>query len=880
MNKLIAEIKNYKEPKTKGKANQKKTSGSNKKVSASTTLQKLAETTPEGSHGLDKCTNCNRYYTTKYPVVSTSSRTNVAVTITRPTCSTSRSKQLERNCYTQVIPTTESNGCNGTASQAPVSTSSMVQDSGQQHFVSIPHVTSNQGVITTSLVNHANQMYSCHNALHGSPYPTSSHYSNNTSSNGCHGYASLPVTSGASPSMLGSDVVVLDYDGMNLIQSNQTDNDFTKALMSESDISLFENDLLNYLPDYLSDVNEFEPNLQGGPRLMSSDPSMTTAPSQVTKVTPESILNEGPFCSQVMSSRICLPTYSHHGNIIHQSSSDVVLSVGQAIGSPTEMISTDCLTNDNLPPPLLNSRATIDGLLSSSHLCSSKDPTVSGKVNVFQIGMPEVNVDEISMSQMNAPKAGTPPVRVNEGGITQMNVPHFTVPQGKVPSINVSYTDVCGSAARLGTPLVSGSNTLAVTCVSQLGVSMTGIPQTRKSREWVYGVGASAEDVSQMDVSFMRASNVTVNQGSRSQSSVSELSTSVVGMSQLGGGNRDVPSVQSNHEGCLLNVDGNQMSSPTNATTSPVSQNSPQTDSSISKNIITEFSPEWSYCDGNTKVLILGDWSRQNGSYSCLFDGCSVLATLIQPGVLRCFCPPHDPGLVSLQVAWNGFIVSNACVFEYKMRENATNSVSDWFSSSDEDLKKLIIERIERLESILGVVTPPEDSEVDVVAVDEQDEVRTIEDRLVRICEILLRKPEACRLSHTKTGPKGLTLLHLAASLGYSKLIRFLQDNTRAETSGNLGMESEGVEVITKAAHIGRPPTEWSPHAKDSFGYTPLMWACRRGHRDAAMTLLAWQPSSYSDCDQNGRSAKAIAQEMGHVDLVHQMEEFMCGEDM
>ena len=865
VNKLIAEIKNYKEPKTKAKVNQKKTSGNNKKISASATLQKPAEASPNGLYGLDKCTNCNRYYTTK-PQASTASRTNVAVTITRPTGSTSRSKQPDRNCSAQDGPTTELNGCN--ANQVLVRTSPMVQNVGPQNFGSVPQVTSNQGVVTTSLIghNHAHQMYSCHNLLHGSPYPISSQNSKNTSSNNCHDFASLPVTSEASPSLLDSDVVALDYDRMNLFQSNQTDNDFTKALIGESDMNLFENDLLNYLPDYLSDVNEFESHIQNGPGSMSSVPSMTTAPSQVPKVTPDSILNEGSFCRQVVSSRVSLPTYSHHGNILY----DVVSSIGEAC-SPTELISTDCLTNNNLPASLINSKATIDGLLSGDHLCPSKIPAVPGQVNIFQMGMSGVNVDE--MSQMSAPEVGLSPVNVDEGRVSQMNVPHFTVSQGKVPSMNVSYAGTCGSGDALGTPPVSKSSTLAVNCASQPGGSMTGIPQTGKSKECVYGIGSGEEGPSQMDVSFMRASNVTVDQGSGSQPNVSQPSMSGVGMSQLGGENRGFPSVKSN-EGCLLEVDEST------GTSRAPAQNNLETSSIRSENIITEFSPEWSYCDGNVKILILGDWSRQNGTYSCLFDGCSVPAALIQTGVLRCFCPPHDRGLVSLQVAWNGFIVSNACVFEYKMRENATNSVPDLFSTSDDDLKKLIIERIEKLESILGIFVPSEDSEVEVKEVDGQSEMGTIEDRLVRICEILLRKPDAFQLLDTNTGPTGLTLLHLAAGLGYSKLIRFLQDQTRAETSRNLGTERDVAEVTTKAADIGKPPAEWSPQSKDAFGYTPLMWACRRGHRDAAMALLAWQPSTYSDCDSGGRSAKAIAQEMGHLALVRQMEEFMCGEDM
>ncbi|KAL7858983.1 hypothetical protein SRHO_G00141300 [Serrasalmus rhombeus] len=54
---------------------------------------------------------------------------------------------------------------------------------------------------------------------------------------------------------------------------------------------------------------------------------------------------------------------------------------------------------------------------------------------------------------------------------------------------------------------------------------------------------------------------------------------------------------------------------------------------------ITDFSPEWSYPEGGVKVLITGPWSEVSGRYSCMFDQSTVPASLIQPGVLRCYCP-------------------------------------------------------------------------------------------------------------------------------------------------------------------------------------------------------------------------------------------------
>lgn len=45
------------------------------------------------------------------------------------------------------------------------------------------------------------------------------------------------------------------------------------------------------------------------------------------------------------------------------------------------------------------------------------------------------------------------------------------------------------------------------------------------------------------------------------------------------------------------------------------------------------------FLQGGVKVLITGPWQEASNNYSCLFDQISVPASLIQPGVLRCYCP-------------------------------------------------------------------------------------------------------------------------------------------------------------------------------------------------------------------------------------------------
>lgn len=92
--------------------------------------------------------------------------------------------------------------------------------------------------------------------------------------------------------------------------------------------------------------------------------------------------------------------------------------------------------------------------------------------------------------------------------------------------------------------------------------------------------------------------------------------------------------------------------------------------------------------------MVTGPWYSST-PYTVLFDSLPVPTTLVQEGVLRCYCPgesnepnrlsvstqslsspnchfgvlcflAHEVGLVSLQVAFEGHVVSNSVMFEYK----------------------------------------------------------------------------------------------------------------------------------------------------------------------------------------------------------------------
>ncbi|XP_044276805.1 calmodulin-binding transcription activator 1 [Varanus komodoensis] len=292
--------------------------------------------------------------------------------------------------------------------------------------------------------------------------------------------------------------------------------------------------------------------------------------------------------------------------------------------------------------------------------------------------------------------------------------------------------------------------------------------------------------------------------------------------------------------------------------------------------MVTDYSPEWSYPEGGVKVLITGPWQEASSNYSCLFDQISVPASLIQPGVLRCYCPAHDTGLVTLQVAFNNQIISNSVVFEYKARAlpSLPSSQHDWLSLDDNQFRMSILERLEQMERRMAEMTGSQQhkpggggsgggsnggSQAQCVsgAAAAAALGTCFESRVVVVCEKMMNR--ACwtkskHLIHSKTF-RGMTLLHLAAAQGYATLIQtLLKWRTKHADSIDLELEVDPLNV-------------------DHFSCTPLMWACALGHMDAAVVLYKWDRRAISIPDSLGRLPLAIARSRGHVKLAERLEQ-------
>uniref|UniRef100_A0A1Y1N492 CG-1 domain-containing protein n=1 Tax=Photinus pyralis TaxID=7054 RepID=A0A1Y1N492_PHOPY len=279
---------------------------------------------------------------------------------------------------------------------------------------------------------------------------------------------------------------------------------------------------------------------------------------------------------------------------------------------------------------------------------------------------------------------------------------------------------------------------------------------------------------------------------------------------------------------------------------------------------ITDYSPEWAYPEGGIKVLVTGPW-HSTGPYTVLFDTFPVPTTLVQDGVLRCYCPAHEAGLATLQVACNGCVISNSVIFEYKLppREEQVPAPEPKVERSNDNLLKFtLLQRLEAMDERLQIKQEP---------VDGSDHVEdttlfmqsNFEDRLVTYCQTmtsrLWRYGEELSVSWF-TSHRGMTLLHLAASLGYSRLVCALL-HWRAENSSLL-LETE-VDALSQ----------------DEDGYTPLMWACVKGHTDTAVMLYKWNHTALNIRNSRMQTALECARVNCNMELVKELEKLEARRD-
>ncbi|KAK7481432.1 hypothetical protein BaRGS_00027388 [Batillaria attramentaria] len=294
---------------------------------------------------------------------------------------------------------------------------------------------------------------------------------------------------------------------------------------------------------------------------------------------------------------------------------------------------------------------------------------------------------------------------------------------------------------------------------------------------------------------------------------------------------------------------------------------------SNSASAICDFSPEWAYTEGNTKILVAGPWCNPRAAYTCVFNGKHVSATLVQAGVLRCFTPAHGAGCVVLQVAQDGFVISNSETFEFRAHSPPQQPAApqpepqqihsepksahsdlhaahmDWFDMNGQQLKQLLLDRLGELER--RFISGEKSSSLcstQTLCMESQ------ESSLLAHIETLTKLQWSSEHMYPKAGCGGLTLLHLASALGYAKLISALIRWRSSNPSPALEFEVDA-------------------HSVDNHACTPLMWACAKGQIDAALTLYHWNGGPLRVCNKDGHLPLAVARQRGHHNLATQVEQ-------
>lgn len=215
---------------------------------------------------------------------------------------------------------------------------------------------------------------------------------------------------------------------------------------------------------------------------------------------------------------------------------------------------------------------------------------------------------------------------------------------------------------------------------------------------------------------------------------------------------------------------------------------------------ITEFCPDWSYVEGGMKVLITGSFNFDT-VYTVYFDNISVKATTVQNGVIRVYAPKHEVGMAKVCVS-DGVLVSNIIDFEYKMQPKYE------YRNFEILYKFSLLHRLEAMDNQQSQRIKEESS--DNVNIFESDP--DFENRLVTYTSNLKYREITQSICEKKVN--GMSILHLAAYLGYSKLTELFL-NWRLQTTSRVVRD------------------EIDPYLQNEDGNTSLMVACENGCYEA-----------------------------------------------
>ncbi|KAL6220090.1 hypothetical protein ACLB2K_007847 [Fragaria x ananassa] len=323
---------------------------------------------------------------------------------------------------------------------------------------------------------------------------------------------------------------------------------------------------------------------------------------------------------------------------------------------------------------------------------------------------------------------------------------------------------------------------------------------------------------------------------------------------------------------------------------------------------IVDFSPNWTYENSESKVLITGRFLKsqhaESCKWSCMFGEVEVPTEVIADGVLCCYTPIHKAGRVPFYVTCsNRLACSEVREFEYRVAQTQDVDSKGYYSDLSYETLNMRFGKLLSLSSTSTNCDPAsgaENSELNIkitsllksdndewdkmlqLTSDEDFSLKRVEEQLHQ--QLLKEKLHAWLLQKLATGGKGPNVLdkggqgvlHFGAALGYDWV---LLPTITAGVSVNF-RDVNGWTALHWAAFCGRERTVASlislgaapgaltdPTAKYPSGETPADLASEQGHKGIAGYLAEAALSKHLESlnlDLKGNSAeisgaKAIA---------------------
>ncbi|CAG2221205.1 unnamed protein product [Mytilus edulis] len=192
---------------------------------------------------------------------------------------------------------------------------------------------------------------------------------------------------------------------------------------------------------------------------------------------------------------------------------------------------------------------------------------------------------------------------------------------------------------------------------------------------------------------------------------------------------------------------------------------------------ILDYSPEWS----NSQVCTYKSWitlgvvkfsGMYQKSWITLRSGQILWYVPTNPGLLSRVVKfsAHNGGVASLQVSCDGHVISNSVPFKYVSHDDKNKQKNNWFSISVDELKLLLLDRLFVIQEKLKKTM----SRQPIQKLKEELKADHFEKKVVLYVKSLISKPWGNMTIFPKQGKRNMTLLHIAAALGYQALVHTL----------------------------------------------------------------------------------------------------------